>query len=66
MGIFIIKWNKVFFVDILLLMVGGFVYIIVVEGVEFVGFNIYFDRVFERFIFDDIFVLGCRVEYEKF
>jgi len=47
-------------------MAGGFAHTIAVEGVEFAGSNIYFDRVLERFTFDDTPAPGCRAEHEKF
>ncbi|MCS3107492.1 hypothetical protein NXV07_02865 [Bacteroides fragilis] len=47
-------------------MAGGFAHTIAVEGVEFAGSNIYFDRVLEKFTFDDTPAPGCRAEHEKF
>ena len=66
MGTLTIKRNKVSLADTLLLMAGGFAHTIAVEGVEFAGSNIYFDRVLERFTFDDTPAPGCRAEHEKF
>ena len=66
MGTLTIKRNKVSLADTLLLMAGGFAHTIAVEGVEFAGSNIYFDRVLEKFTFDDTPAPGCRAEHEKF
>ena len=60
MGTLTIKRNKVSLADTLLLMAGGFAHTIAVEGVEFAGSNIYFDRVLEKFTFDDTPAPGCR------
>ena len=62
MGTLTIKRNKVSLADTLLLMAGGFAHTIAVEGVEFAGSNIYFDRVLEKFTFDDTPAPGCRPE----